>query len=368
MMFKSSLFGPVWEKIQEKMMEIGKQNTGIKKKIADWAKQAAFEHHEERMAGKPGYSMQYRIAQKLILSRIHAALGLDRAAHPVLGGFYSSAAPLSTQTFQYFQSLDMPIMELLGSSETGGPQTACLKGPGMRPGSVGRAYPHFETKILDPDENGIGEIVTRGRNVFMGYLWDENKTKEVVDAEGWIHSGDLGKMDEDGFFYVCGRMKEIIITAGGENIAPVPIEEDIKAELVDIVSHGMVLGDQKKHLAIILTLKTVLDSKNQPTDNLHPDVKEWLQTMGSSAETSQELIAEDNADVKEYIMNALKRSNSRCVSNAQKVHKFMFAPTDFSLAGGELTPTLKIKRHFVLEKYATEIEEMYEFETQSSMW
>jgi len=358
----------VWEKVQEKMMEIGKQNTGVKKMIANWAKQAAFEHHEERMAGKPGNSLKYRIARKLILTRIHAALGLDRAAHPEKGGFYSSAAPLSKQTFEYFQSLDMPIMELLGSSETGGPQTACLKGAGMRPGSVGKAYPHFETKIMNPNEKGVGEICTRGRNVFMGYLWDENKTNEVVDGQGWVHSGDLGTMDEDGFFYVSGRMKEIIITGGGENIAPVPIEDDIKAELVEIVSHGMLVGDMKKHLAIILTLKTVLDNKNQPTDILHPDVKEWLETVGSKAETASDLIAEENEEVREFIMNAILRSNSRCLSNAQKVHKFMFAPTDFSLEGGELTPTLKMKRHVVLEKYAKEIEDMYQYETQSSMW
>ena len=155
---------------------------------------------------------------------------------------------------------------------------------------------------------------------------------------------------------------------GGENIAPVPIEDDIKAELVDIVSHGMLVGDMKKHLAIILTLKTVLDNKNQPTDILHPDVKEWLETVGSKAETASDLIAEENEEVREFIMNAIKRSNSRCLSNAQKVHKFMFAPTDFSLEGGELTPTLKMKRHVVLERYAKEIEDMYQYETQSSMW
>ena len=110
----------VWEKIQEKMMEIGRQNKGVKKMVADWAKQAAFEHHERKMSGVAGESLKYRLARRLILSRVHAALGLDRAADPQLGGFYSSAAPLSVQTFQYFQSLDMPIMELLGSSETGG--------------------------------------------------------------------------------------------------------------------------------------------------------------------------------------------------------------------------------------------------------
>ena len=158
------------------------------------------------------------------------------------------------------------------------------------------------------------------------------------------------------------------MSGGGENIAPVPIEDDIKSELVDIVSQGMLVGDKRKHLAIILTLKTVLDSKNQPTDILHPDVKEWLESMGSQAQTAEELIAEDSDEVREYIMDAIKRSNSRCVSNASKVHKFMIAPTDFSLTGGELTPTLKMKRHVVLEKYAAEIESMYQYETQSSMW
>jgi len=358
----------VWEKIEEKMREIAKQNSGIKRAVANWAKAAAFEHHAERMAGRPGNSFRYRIAQRLILSRIHAALGLDRAAHPETGGFYSSAAPLSPQTFQYFQSLDMPIMELLGSSETGGPMTAGLKGPGMRQGSVGKGYPHFETSILNPDKDGVGEIITRGRNVFMGYVWDEEKTKEVIDEEGWVHSGDLGRMDQDGFWYVAGRMKEVLITAGGENIAPVPIEDNLKSELVEIASQIMVVGDKKKHLAVIITLKTVLDDKNQPTDILNEDVQEWLQTLGSKATTAKQLIAEDSEEVKNFIVDAIKRSNTRSVSNASKVHKFMIAPEDFSLAGGELTPTLKVKRHFVVEKYAKEIEAMYEYETMSSMW
>ena len=155
-----------------------------------------------------------------------------------------------------------PIMELLGSSETGGPMTAALKGPGMRQGSVGKGYPHFETAILNPDKDGVGEIITRGRNVFMGYVWDEDKTNDTIDKEGWVHSGDLGRIDQDGFFYMAGRMKEVLITgmiiydlrypsqlilisAGGENVAPVPIEEDIKSELVEIASHVMVVGDKK---------------------------------------------------------------------------------------------------------------------------
>ena len=125
----------------------------------------------------------------------------------------------------HFQALDMFVLEFLGSTETSGPMTACFPGVDTKQGSVGKGYPQFETEILN------GEIVTRGRNCCMGYLWEEDKTAELVDSEGWVHSGDLGRKDEDGFFYITGRIKEIIITAGGENIAPVPIEEKIKAEL-----------------------------------------------------------------------------------------------------------------------------------------
>ncbi|XP_023339812.1 long-chain-fatty-acid--CoA ligase ACSBG2 isoform X2 [Eurytemora carolleeae] len=236
----------VWEKIEEKLKELGKNNSGIKKTVMDWAKNAALQHHTDKMAGKRGQSISYTVARWLILRKIHAALGLEVAGHPDNnGGFFSSAAPLSPQTFQYFLSLDMPILELLGSSETGGPQTACLPGAGMRVGSVGRSYPHFETVILKPDKDGIGEICTRGRNVCMGYLWDEEKTKELIDEDGWVHSGDLGRIDEDGFIYVCGRMKELIITGGGENIAPVPIEDLLRAELEEICSHVMVIGDAR---------------------------------------------------------------------------------------------------------------------------
>jgi len=358
----------VYEKIQEKLLDIGKQNTGVKKSIADWAKRSALEHHEEQMAGRPGNSLSYRIAKKVILSRVHAALGLDRATMNETGGFYSSAAPLAPQTFKYFQSLDMPVMELLGSSEAGGPQTASTVGTGTRFGSVGKSYPHFETKVLNPDQNGVGEIVTRGRNVFLGYLWEEAKTNEVIDEDGWMHSGDLGKLDEDGFLYVCGRMKEILITGGGENVAPVPIEDSIKDELKDIVSQAMVVGDKRKHLAVIFTLKTVLDDKNQPTDSLHPDVIAWLDSLGCSALTPKEVITEDNDNVKEALMKSINIVNKTAISNAQKVHKYMIAPTDFSIAGGELTPTLKMKRFFISEKYEKDITRMFEYETQSSMW
>jgi len=271
--------------------------------------------------------------------------------------------------FQYFQSLDMPIQELLGSSETSGPQTASTSGPGTKLGSVGKCYDSWEVEVQNPDpDRGLGEIVTRGRNACMGYLWDEAKTAELIDPQGWVHSGDLGKFDEDGFLYIGGRQKEIIVTGGGENVAPVPIEDNIKLQMKDIVSNCMVLGDKRKHLACILTLRTVLDKANQPTDQLHPDVIKWAEELGAESETVTDLLEEDNEEVRLELMAQIQKVNRKAVSNAQKVHKFMIAPKDFSLPGGELTPTMKLKRHTVMEQYEKKINQMYEHETQSSMW
>jgi len=354
----------VYEKIQEKMMEVGKANTGLKKKVAEFAKASAFEHHESLMAGGEGNSLAYRVSKAVVLSKVHQALGFDRAK-----GFYSSAAPLSDDVFQYFQSLDMPIQELLGSSETAGPQTASTNGPGTKLGSVGMCYDTWEVAIQDPDpDTGLGEIVTRGRNCCMGYLWDEAKTAELIDSEGFVHSGDLGRYDEEGFLFIGGRQKEIIVTGGGENVAPVPIEDMIKVQMKDIISNCMVLGDKRKHLACIITLRTVLDAANQPTDALHPDVVAWGEELGLEAETVTGLLEEDNEEVRLEVMAQIQKVNRKAISNAQKVHKFMIAPRDFSLPGGELTPTMKLKRHFVMEMYEKKIDQMYEHETQSSMW
>jgi len=353
----------VYEKIQEKMMLVAKTNTGLKKKLSDAAKEAALEHHFATFEGKPGGGLKYKLGKKIVMSKVAKALGFERTR-----GFYSSAAPLSEDVFRYFCSLDMPIQELLGSSETTGPQTASTSGTGIRLGSVGRPYDSWDVHVLNPDSTGLGEIATRGRNACMGYLWEEGKTAELIDAEGYVLSGDLGRFDKDGFLFVSGRQKEIIVTGGGENIAPVPIEDAIKEVLKDYFANCLVIGDKRKHLACILTLRTVLDDMNQPTDKLHPEVKEWAEGLGVEADTVEELIAEDNPEIKAEIMAALKKVNRRAVSNAAKVHKFMIAPQDFSLATGELTPTMKVKRHFVLEKYKKKIDQMYEHETQSSMW
>merc|ERR1712071_389853 len=147
--------------------------------------------------------------------------------------------------------------------------------------------------------------------------------------------------------------------------APIPIEDAIKAQLKDLISNVMVVGDKRKHLAAIVTLRTQLDSANQPTDVLHPDVRAFVDDCGSDATTVTEILQEDNEDVRLEILEGIQKVNRKAISNAQKVHKFMIAPKDFSLPGGELTPTMKLKRHTVEEMYAKKIDQMYEHETQS---
>ena len=257
----------VYEKVMEKMSDAGKLQSPLKQKISAAAKAAAAEHHFATFEGKPGGGIKYKLAQKVVMSKVAKLLGFDRTR-----GFYSSAAPLSEDVFKYFCSLDMPIQELLGSSETTGPQTASTSGPGIRLGSVGRPYDCWEVDILDPDETGLGEIATKGRNACMGYIWEEKKTSELFNADGYVMSGDLGRYDNEGFLFVSGRQKEIIVTAGGENIAPVPIEDALKELLKEYFANCLVIGDKRKHLAAILTLRCVLDEKNQPTNILHPSV------------------------------------------------------------------------------------------------
>jgi len=343
----------VFEKMADKLQEVGAKSGSLQRAVANWAKQAALNEHRARMGGEKKGSLAFLFAQRLLLSRIREKLGFSSAI-----GLYSGAAPLSEQTFNYFLSLDLPIQELLGSSETCGPQSVSLPDTGTRPGSVGRCFPHFQTEILDPDSDGVGEIITRGRQICLGYLWDEKGTRELIDEEGWVHSGDLGRVDSDGFFYVCGRIKELIVTAGGENISPVPIEETIKEEL-QVLSNVVVVGDERKHLSALLTLRTLADPTGKPMEELAPMVQDWLKEIGSSASSAREVLHQDCPKVRAALEEGIEAANCKAVSRASKVQKYVLLPTDFSISSGELTPTLKVKRHFVAEKYASEIEQMY---------
>ena len=244
----------VWEKIQEKMAQLGRSSTGIKKLLSTWAKSMGAEHCRRLQYGNDGSApCTYSCANALVLHRIKEALGLDQAK-----GCYSAAAPIAEETVRYFASLDIPIFEVFGQSECTGPHTVSAPGQ-WRIGYCGRPIRGSETKIAA----GNQELCYRGRHIFMGYMYMPDKTAETIDEEGYLHSGDVAAFDSNdqkdvprpsGFMKITGRIKELIITAGGENVPPVLIEDAIKAATL-AVSNVIVIGDKRKFLSALVSLK-----------------------------------------------------------------------------------------------------------------
>lgn len=345
----------VFEKIYDKLQEVGRQTTGIKKVLSTWAKSQALEYWEgQEFGAKPSHPLFLFLAKKL-LHKAHVALGLDRCE-----AIYVGAAPIEVHVLKYFASLNLPILELFGQSECTGPHSINLH-DAFKWGTVGRPLMGTES-MTDPNN---GELCYRGRHIFAGYMGMPDKTKETIDPEGWLHSGDVVTIDEDhnaaipkpsGFIKITGRIKELIITAGGENVPPVLIEEQIKLAMPGI-SNAMVIGDKRKFLSVILTLQVEVDAEGNPTNTLTGHALETCAEIGSSAKTVGE--ARDDPKWKEYIDAGIKKANSKATSRAQNVAKWTLVDGDFSEQGGELTPTLKLKRNVAADKYKDVIEKMY---------
>jgi long-chain-fatty-acid--CoA ligase ACSBG len=227
---------------------------------------------------------------------------------------------------------------------------------GFKVGSTGPSLPGCEMKLMHEegrDKPGNGEICYRGRHIMMGYMKMEEKTRGAIDEEGWLHSGDVGRVDEKGLLYITGRIKELLITAGGENIAPVPIEDFIKSR-IPAVSNFMMVGDKRKYNVALVTLKTEPNEDGTFSDKLAGEA-----TSVSSATTVGE--AKSDEAWQKYIMDAITAYNNSdiLVSRAQKIQKFVILDRDFSVPEGELGPTLKLKRGTVMEHFEKEIEGLY---------
>ncbi|XP_023331008.1 long-chain-fatty-acid--CoA ligase ACSBG2 [Eurytemora carolleeae] len=350
----------VWEKVREKMLLVGKANTGIKKAVGIWAKKTGLEHNKARLSGRKSAKLSYKLADKIVFSKIKDELGFSQTH-----SFFSAAAPLAQEVIDYFLSLNIRIWEIYGMSEISGPQTG-NDNTNYRPGTIGKDLAGFHTK-LDRNSAGVseicpegGELCMRGRNVFMGYLGNQEKTLEVFDGDGWHHSGDVGKQDQDGFFIITGRIKEILITAGGENVPPFIIENMVKNEL-PCLSHVMLIGDRKKFLSCLVTLKVEVDQETlEPRSKMTDDTIEWCKSVGSKAETVEDVLTGPDVAVMDAIQKGMDRYNKRATSNAQRIQKWMILPADFSIPGGEIGPTMKVKRHAVLKKYQEKVEKLYE--------
>lgn len=378
----------VWEKMEEKLKEMGRSSTGVKKLIADWAKGLGSAHNEmaqykrvepsEDMTFTSTKPWGYNLAYHLVLKKIKEALGLDKC-----NAFYTAAAPISVDTLKYFASLDIPgvksshfyhikyvytkmfpfiyvVYELFGQSECTGPHTSS-RCDSWKIGYCGRPLPGTYTKITENQE-----LCYKGRHIFMGYMYMPKETEAIFDEEGYMHSGDVAEFDDDedeskpkpsGFMKITGRIKELIITAGGENIPPTLIEEQVLT-LMPAISTCVVIGDRKKFLTMLVCLKTDVDaSTGLPSDKLSSNALYVGETIGSKAVTLTE--ARNDPLWKKYVEDGLKIVNQRATSRAQHVQKWCFLTRDLSESGGELTPTLKLKRSVVTNVHQELIDSMY---------
>ncbi|XP_058493989.1 long-chain-fatty-acid--CoA ligase ACSBG2-like isoform X1 [Solea solea] len=351
----------VWEKMQEKMKSEGAKSSNLKKKVVAWAKDVGLQTNLTKLNQNVSHiPFNYRIAKMLVFNKVRKALGLERCSN-----CYTGAAPITRDTLEFFLSLDIPLYELYGMSESSGPHTISLANA-FRLTSCGIDLPGCKTKLHNPDEEGNGEICFWGRHVFMGYLNMPEKTEEALDAEGWLHSGDLGKHDQNKFLYITGRIKELIITAGGENIPPVSIEDAVKSAL-PLISNAMLIGDKKKFLSMLLTIKCQVNADTgEPEDELSSEAVQFCRKAGSNATRVSDIAGGRDQAVYAAIQEGITRVNEKATSNAQRIQKWIVLDQDFSIIGGELGPTMKLKRPEVMKMYKIQIDNIYEELVQSS--
>jgi len=345
----------VWEKMHEKIELALKDQTKFKLRIFNWATRVAHDYVVNSFEKRSKKNMfSYFVARKLVLDKVKAQLGLGKCRL-----FYSGAAQINIKTLNFFFGLGIPLCEVFGMSESTGPHVLGLQNTN-KVASVGSCDNKFNSSKIGDNE----ELCLYGRNVFMGYLNKEDKTIETIDSEGWLHTGDVAKIDKDNFVFITGRIKELIITAGGENVAPVPIEDAIKNELSTVISNCMLVGDKRKFLAILITLKCKVNLDTlEALDDLTDEFIHWLKSKGSNSITVSQIIEKKEKIVYDEIEAAIKRANAKAISRAAVVQKFSVIPKDFSIATEELGPTLKLKRPVVMNKYAAIIDDMYKDDT-----
>merc|ERR1712109_79731 len=259
-------------------------------------------------------------------------------------------------------SLDIKLTELYGMSESTGYHTGNLPGK-IKFGSVGvNTDITVKSKLVKSDDAEVTdakELCMWGRHVMMGYAYREDATRKDMSEDGWLKTGDLVDIDNDGYHFIVGREKDLIITAGGENIAPQPIHDAVKEKL-PIISQVLLLGDKQKFVSCFLTLAVEVDTETmEPTEKLSSAARDWIQEQGSRATTVQEVLEGPDVAVMRGIQAGIDKANKQAVSNAQRIQKWMIIPKDFSLPGGELGPTMKVKRQAVTKKYEGCIEKIY---------
>jgi long-chain acyl-CoA synthetase len=324
----------VWEKIYSQVRITLSEAGRFQQAMYGWALSVGEKLAKHASDGtSPGamLSLQGAIARFAVMENVRRMMGLSRV-HMGLTG----AAPISPDLIRWYRSLGIPLREGWGMTETTGGGTVNPR-RSIRPGSIGVPGPGLEMRIAEQ----TGEILLRGPNVIKGYLNQPEKTRETIDAEGWLHTGDVGRVDDDGFFYITDRMKDIIITAGGKNVTPSEWENELKFS--PYVTDAVVIGDKRA----FLTALVMIDQENVEKFAQDHDVPFSNYASLTRAKEVQDLIWRE--------IEAVNRKFAR----VEQVKKFRLLETQLTAEDEELTPTMKLKRAFVQKKYADMIEGMY---------
>lgn len=319
----------IFEKVHATAIATSAGDGGLKAAIFNWAVKVGKKVNELEEQGKqPGFLLakQHGLADKLVFTKIRAIFGGE------LKLALTGAAPIDPEIIRFFHAAGVPVYEAWGMTETSTGGTANLPGA-SKVGTVGKALPGVEVKLAED-----GELLVRGPNIFQGYY----QNKEATDAtiiDGWLHTGDLASIDDEGYVSITGRKKEIIITAGGKNITPVNIEALVKRH--PLVSQCVVVGDRKPYLVALITLDP-----------------EALTRFAAEQGTLDEASASESPVVRAELEKHIEEVNTHFAS-VEQVKRFQILPHDLSQEGGELTPTLKLKRPVIASKYEEEIENLY---------
>jgi long-chain acyl-CoA synthetase len=322
----------VWEKLHEKVAEKLGEERGLKRRVIDLYLAAGHRRVDAEQAGTPVPAMTARtwnVLDRAVGAKVRSTLGLD-AAHVMI----TAAAPIHPDQIRWFHAIGLPVYELYGQTEDCGPTSTNYPGHN-RIGTVGPPIPRVVVRIADDSE-----ILVKGGNVCVGYWHDRAATRALIDADGFMHSGDLGALDADGYLTITGRKKDLIITAAGKNITPQEIETDIRNH--ELVSQAVVVGEGRRYLTALVTLDGEI-------------LAAWAKQHGKLLD--EEALTRD-PDVLVEVQAAIDDANGKR-SHAESVRKFAVLPHDLTIGRGELTPTLKVKRNVVYERYAELIESMY---------
>ena len=321
----------IYEKVHSAVLARFDAATGAKKRIIDWALPIGREVSRLEGEGKAvpaGLRARHRVADRLVFSKVREPFG-GRLRMPGAGG-----APLAKEIMEFFDAVGLRIAEGYGLTEC---TTACSvnRPDSYRFGSVGKPLPGFEIRIADD-----GEIEVRSETVFQGYYKDPEATAAVLGPDGWLKTGDIGTIDEDGFLHITDRKKDILVTAGGKNVAPQNIENQLKTS--KFISQALVVGDRRPYIAALITLD-------------EPEIARWAADRGIEGDLGALVRTEEVRELVQGIVDDVNHERSRY----EQLKRFALLPRDFTMEQGEITPTLKLRRRAVVEHFQDEIDALY---------